>query len=200
MTCSVISAFMARALKNFLEQLGVHLTDLRTLERHVPGEEWPAGDVHRGLRKRLVHRDQRGPNPPYAALVAQRLGEGLAENDADILGGMVEVDVQIVLGAKPSSRTGRGGPRGQHVVEKADASRNLCPSQPSSDKVQADIGFRGCPALDFLRGPCRQHLAWREALVQRPHSCHVAPSARRSTAASKSAMRIMVAAWAMPKA
>ena len=40
-----------------------------------------------------------------AALVAQRLGDGAAEHDADILGGMMEVDVQVALGAHVRSNS-----------------------------------------------------------------------------------------------
>ncbi len=57
---------------------------------------------------------------PDAALVADRLRERLAEHDADILGRVMEVDVQVALGADVEVEQRVAGERGQHVVEEAD--------------------------------------------------------------------------------
>ena len=142
--------------EELLEQLGVHLADLGALEGHVPGQERAAGDVHRGLGQRLVHRHQGVAEAADAALVAQRLGEGLAEHDADILGGVVEVDVQVALRLHGQVEQAVAGERGQHVVEEADAGGNVRPSRPVERQGQADVGFRGCPlqACRAAHGRC----------------------------------------------
>ena len=102
----------------------------------VPGQERPAGDVDRGLGQRLVHRHQRVAEAADAALVAERLGEGLAEHDADILGGVVEVDMQVALGPHRQVEQPVAGQRGQHVVEKADAGGDIGRPGPVEARVR----------------------------------------------------------------
>ncbi len=45
----------------------------------------------------------------------------LAEHDADILGGVVEIDMQVALGLHRQVEQPVPGESGQHVVEEADA-------------------------------------------------------------------------------
>ncbi len=56
-------------------------------------------------------------------LVAERLGHRLAEHDAGILGGVVEIDVQVALGLERDVDQGVARQLLQHVVEEADAGR-----------------------------------------------------------------------------
>ena len=44
------------------------------------------------------------------ALVAQRLGDGLAKHDAAVFGGMVEIDMQVALGAQGRCRSAHAVP------------------------------------------------------------------------------------------
>ena len=70
MMCSVHQRVHGEGAEEFLEQFGVHLADLGAVEVHVPGEEGAAGDVHRSLGQRLVHRDDGVAEAPDASLVA----------------------------------------------------------------------------------------------------------------------------------
>ena len=139
-TCSVSSAVHRQRAEEFLEQLGVHLADLRLLEGDVPGDERAAGEVDRGLGQRLVHRHQRLAEAADAALVAERLRQRLAEHDADILGGVVEVDMQVALGLHVEVEQPVAGEGGQHVVEEADAGGDLgrarCRRGPASGRCR----------------------------------------------------------------
>ena len=93
--------------------------------RHVLGlgvhEVGPAGEVDGGLREHLVHRDRRVAVAGDAALVAERLGEGLPERDGDVLDGVVRVDVQVAVGLDGEVDAAVLGQRGEHVVVEAHA-------------------------------------------------------------------------------
>ena len=128
-TCRVSRRVHGEGAEELLEQLGVHLADLVALEPDVPGEEGPAGQVQRRLDQRLVHRQRCMAVAADAALVAERLGQRLAQHDAHILGGVVEVDVQVALGAHVQVEQRVPGKRGQHVVEEADAGRDVRPAR-----------------------------------------------------------------------
>ncbi len=129
--------------EELLEQLGVHRADLVAREVHVPGEERPAGEIDRGLGQRLVHRHQRLAEPPDAALLAERAGQRLAEHDADILGGVVEIDMRSPVAFTARSNSAVAGERGQHVVEEADAGRDLGAAGSVEIERQLDRGLGG---------------------------------------------------------
>ena len=57
-----------------------------------------AGDVDDGLDQRLVERHGGVAEPGDAALVAERLAQGVAEDDGDVLDGVVGVDVDVAAG------------------------------------------------------------------------------------------------------
>jgi hypothetical protein len=54
-----------------------------------------AGHVDHGLDERLVERHGRVAEARDAGLVAERLGDRLAEDDRDVLDGVVGVDVDV---------------------------------------------------------------------------------------------------------
>ena len=63
--------------------------------RDVPLDARPARQVERDVDQRLVERVPTAGEPADAGLVAERLGERLAERDRDVLDGVVGVDVQV---------------------------------------------------------------------------------------------------------
>ena len=75
------------------------------------------------------------------ALVADRLRERLADDDADILGGVVEVDVQVALRPHREIEQAVAGEAGQHVVEEADAGGDLRPPAAVQAERQFDVGL-----------------------------------------------------------
>ena len=141
------------AAEELLEQLGVDLADLVAREAHVPGQERPAGDVDRRFHKRLVHRHQRLPVAPDAALVADGACERLPQRDAGILRGVVEIDMQVALRLDLEVEQGVPSECGQHVVEEADAGGN--PGAPGAIETQrqGDRRLAGDPV--HLRAPAR---------------------------------------------
>ena len=63
--------------------------------------------------------------------VAERLRHRLADDVAGVLGGVVEVDVQVALGLQRDVDQAVPGELLEHVVEKADPGRDLGAPVPS---------------------------------------------------------------------
>ena len=61
----------------------------------------PAGDVDRAHRARLVHRHDRVAVAVDPAAVAERRVERLAEDDPDVLDGVVRAGLQVARGLRP---------------------------------------------------------------------------------------------------
>ena len=91
---------LREGLEPLLEQLGVHLAELRPGESHLPDQIRPVRSVEAdpvsvssiGIIAHAVALD--------AGAVAQRLRHRLADDVAGVLGGVVEIDVQVALGVQ----------------------------------------------------------------------------------------------------
>src|SRR5258708_31591510 len=73
-------------------------------------------------------------------LVAKRLGERLAEGDANILDCMVIVDMAIALGPNLDVDQRMERQLIEHMIEKTDASRDIGKARPI--EVDADLNAR----------------------------------------------------------
>jgi hypothetical protein len=80
-----------------------------------------------------------------AALLAERLGKRLAKHDAAVLDRMVEINVEVALGAEFDIDQGVARQLLEHVVEKADAGRNVVGSGPVEVEARRDPRFLGLP-------------------------------------------------------
>jgi hypothetical protein len=80
--------------------------------------------------------------------VAERLLDRLAKRDADVLGGVVVVDMQVALGLDGHVDAGMPRQQIEHVVEKADP--GVDPGRAGAVEVDGDldVGFLG-GALDL---------------------------------------------------
>ena len=72
----------------------------------------------------------------------------LAEHDADILGGVVEVDMQVALGLDLEVEQRVPGEGGQHVVEEADPGRD--PRLAGAVEVEPDGDLRSRTVLRVM--------------------------------------------------
>ena len=101
----------------------------------------------RDARQRLVHRHMHVGIAGDALHVAERLLDRLAERDADVLGGVVVVDVQVALGLDGQVDAGMARQQVEHVVEEADAGRDRRRAGAVEIDRDLDVGFLG-GALD----------------------------------------------------
>ena len=97
----------------------------------------------RDARQRLVHRHMHIGIAGDALHVAERLLHRLAERDADVLGGVVVVDVQVALGLDRDVDARVARQQIEHVVEEADAGRNRRDAPAVEVDFDLDVGFLG---------------------------------------------------------
>src|SRR3546814_13477666 len=101
------------------------------------------------FRSCLVHRDQCAAVTNDALAVAERLRHGLADRVAGVLGRVVEIDMQVTLGAQPEVDQAMARQLLQHVVEKTDAGLDVV----HAGAIEADLG------LDEIgRASCRERV------------------------------------------
>ena len=79
--------------------------------------------------------------------VAERLLHRLAERDADVLGGVVVVDMQVALGLDREVDARMARQQVEHVVEEADAGRDRRRAGAVEIDLDLDVGLLGL-ALD----------------------------------------------------
>ena len=139
---------MAKAWNHSLHQLGVEGADLVARELDLEHQERPARDVDRDAGQRLVHRQMHVGIAGDALHVAERLLHRLAERDADVLGGVVVVDVQVALGLDRDVDARMARQQVEHVVEEADAGRDRRRAGAVEIDRDRDVGFLGV-ALDL---------------------------------------------------
>ena len=131
-------------LEPLADQLGVEGADLVAPELRLEHQERPAGHVDRDARQRLVHRQVHVGIAGDALHVAERLLHRLAERDADILGGVVVVDMQVALGLDRDVDARMARQQVEHVVEKADAGRDRRRAGAVEVDRDLDVGLLGC--------------------------------------------------------
>ena len=128
-------------------QVGIELADLVAREVDLEHQHRPARNVERDARQRLVHRHVDAGIAVDAGHVAERLLHGLAERDADVLGGVVMVDVQVADRLHRDVDAGMAGQQIEHMVEEADTGRSAAHTRPIEVDRDLDVGLLGL-ALD----------------------------------------------------
>jgi hypothetical protein len=71
--------------------------------------------------------------------IAQRPGQSLAEDDADIFDGMVRIDFQVTLSLHRQVKLCVPGQQRQHVVEKADPGMDF--GSAMAVQFESDVNF-----------------------------------------------------------
>ena len=90
-------------------------------EGQVDGGVGAAGQVEGDLDQRLVERVHAAGEATDAGLVAERLLERLPEDDADVLDGVVAVDVEVAGGLHGEVEAAVAAELVEHVVEERQA-------------------------------------------------------------------------------
>jgi hypothetical protein len=80
-----------------------------------------------------------------ALLVAQRLEQAIAQAKADVLRGVVRVNVQVARGFLHQVDAAVLAQMREHVIEKADAAVDLVLAHAIEVELARDVGFLGLP-------------------------------------------------------
>ena len=138
---------MAKALNHSRTSSVSNCADLVAREIDLEHQHRPARNVDHDARQRLVHRHVDRGIAGDAGHGAERLLHGLPERDADVLGGVVVIDMEVAIGLHRDVDARMPGQQVEHMVEKADAGRNLGHARAVEVHRDLDVGFLGL-ALD----------------------------------------------------
>ena len=145
-TCSVTPAFIAKAWNHSCTSSVSNAPTLSRRELGLEHQERPPRNVDRDAGQRLVHRHVHARIAGDALHVAERLLHRLAERDADVLGGVVVVDVQVALGLHGDVDARVAREQVEHVIEEADAGRDLatrrCRRGSTATSTSVSLVFR----------------------------------------------------------
>ena len=114
------------ALKEIGDQFGLQIAHQPRAHLGVDGEGRAAAQVHGCNGQRFIHRHQKVSGAQDAALVAEGAVEGFAQRDADVLDGVVLVDIEIAVALEFEIECAVAGEQLQHVIEEANAGRRSC--------------------------------------------------------------------------
>ena len=137
-----------------LRQLRIEIPHLFRGDLQFTGEMAAAGKIHRGQDQRLVHGQQHIAVADDTLFIAQSPPEGLAQADADILGGMVVIHPRIPVTGHGQVKAAVPRKQREHMVQKAAAGVDFRRAAAIQTERQGDIRLRG-GSVD--RG--RSHLA-----------------------------------------
>jgi hypothetical protein len=87
-----------QALEELVEEVDVETANHGAGEDAIEVKPWPTGQVDDDSRERLIQGDIGVSVTPDPALVTERLGQRLAERDANVFDRVVRVDMEITLG------------------------------------------------------------------------------------------------------
>ena len=131
--------------EEFLGQAGVEGADPGLGQGHVIMEMGPVGKVGAHPGQGLVHGHVGMAVAADARLVAQGPGKGHAQADAQVLDGVVVVDLGVAGGGDLQVEQPVDREQGEHVVHEADAGAHRRPALAVQVEADADVGLPGAP-------------------------------------------------------
>src|SRR6266478_4741901 len=177
-----------KPLEKLVHQVDIELADHRALESDLPDQSGAARKIDHHAAQRLVQRHVGMTKAADAALVADRLGHGLAQRDADVFDRVVAIDVQIALCLDRQIERAVARHLLEHMVEKADPGADAPATRPIQVDLDPDPGLL-CFAHD-LRAARRRlavpliHDSAPSACRNASFSCGVPTVTRRQPANS----------------
>lgn len=146
-TWRVHAGIHGEGMKPFAHELGIELADLVAGEIDLEHQDRPARDVDHDARQRLVHGQVDVGIAGDAGHAAERLLDGLPQRNTGVLGGMMMINVQVAHRLDREVDAGMTGEEIEHMVEKADAGRDVGRAGAIEVHSHLDVGLFGL-ALD----------------------------------------------------
>lgn len=135
-------------LEELAHEIDIELADRAAREGHLEHEAGAAGQIDDYAGERLVEWDVSMTVAPHALLIADSLRQRLTKGDANVLDGVVGIDVQIALRLDLEVDHAVAGDLVEHVIEEADAGRQLGRAAAVEIDLDSDFRFEGV-ALNF---------------------------------------------------
>jgi hypothetical protein len=102
-----------------------------------------ARQINDGIHKRFIHRYTSLPEPEYAPFISQSFGKSLPKDNADILNGMMCIDMKVTLGKNFEIKQAVAAEGRQHMVEKANSRGYVCFPGAIQVNLQRNVSFTG---------------------------------------------------------
>ena len=132
------------------EQLGLQIANQADFDQILVDQRRAAAEIDRDYREGFIHGEYEVSGAVDAFAIAESLGEQLADHDAGVFDCVMLVDVEIAFGRELEIEGAVFGEELQHVIEEADAGRDLVPAAALDAEFAADLRFL-CVALEFSR-------------------------------------------------
>ena len=135
-----------KAMKPVLDKLGIPFAQTRHRQRNLPHKIRPPRNIECAARQSLVHRRVGAAITRDPAFIAERLQNRFADRNAGVFGGVMLVDMQVAnrLHLQIDERMPRQLLK--HMVEKANAGRNLVHAAAVEIDFDIDRRFVGLAA------------------------------------------------------
>src|SRR5262245_33766976 len=114
-----------KSMEPLAHEVGVELTDLVPGETNLEHQDRSSRYVDDHARQGLIHGHVHAGVTGNSLHVAKRLLHRLSERDADVLGRVVLVDMQVAVGFDLDADARMAGKQVEHMVEETDARRSV---------------------------------------------------------------------------
>ena len=128
-----------------LDELRLQIADAADLEPQIDDRVDAPAQIDRRHRQRLVHRHHEVSGAVDAAAVAERRRHRLAERDADVLDGVMLIDVEIPLRVQLQVERAVTGDELQHVIQEPDPGPHVVAPLAVEREPERDRRFRRDP-------------------------------------------------------
>jgi hypothetical protein len=112
---------MHKPVEEIFHQFGLQIAHQPNLYTVFVDERRASAEIHRDYGERFIHRLHEVARAVYAFAITQSLREELAHHNADVLHGVVLIDIKIALRFDCEIEAAMFGEQLQHVVEEPDS-------------------------------------------------------------------------------
>src|SRR4051794_34542447 len=138
---------LRESFEEIFHQFGLKITDFADLHTILVDQLRAAAQINGCNGQGLVHRQHEISRAIDSNLISESLCEGLSENDAAILDGMMLIDIEVSLRPKAKVERSVLCEKLQHVIEEVDAGEDFVLPFPFDDKMGGDLRLL-CFAVD----------------------------------------------------
>jgi hypothetical protein len=131
------------ALKEFLDQIHIKITDAVAHEFAIEHQTGAAGNVQHHASQGLIQGYVSVTVAAQSFLVAHCLIKRLTQRDADVFHGVMRIDVQIALGQNIQIQQTMPGNLVEHVIEKRQSGIKLGVAAAVKRQFNCDLSFHG---------------------------------------------------------
>src|SRR5262249_7559149 len=144
----------SKAFKEVRHQLRLQIANQSHAHPSLDDRSRAAAEIDRCQSQGLIHGHKKVTGAHDSPFIAQRVAKGFAQCDADVLYGVVLIDVEITLGLDLEVESAVTGEQFQHVVQKTYSGLHLIAAAAFDGQSDLNVGLcgrameRGFPHLD----------------------------------------------------